>query len=103
MDQPSEQQSAVSIEKVLPALADPMRRALLARAATQSVSASQLAKELTISRQAIAKHLQILHDAGLVQRKRQGKAVVYATVSGPIAATARWMLRTVERWDQPSD
>lgn len=94
-----QQPAMVSIEAVLPALADPTRRSLLALAAQRPVNASLLADELTISRQAIAKHLQILHAAGLVRRRREGKAVVFETETTPIAATARWMLRTVERWE----
>lgn len=65
------------------ALADPTRRSMveaLLRDGTTSVPA--LTAELPISRQAVAKHLAILEDAGLVKRGPRGREVSYALVTG---------------------
>ena len=54
---------------------------------------------MPISRQAIAKHLVILEQAGLVSRVRQGKEVCFQTQAHQLAATGRWMQRLAARWD----
>ena len=63
---------------VFGALSDPTRRALLAAIAEQpAATATQLASELPISRQAVVKHLNALTDAGLLDRTRAGREVRY--------------------------
>jgi DNA-binding transcriptional ArsR family regulator len=88
------------VEEVLSALADPTRRLLLdALAACGEATASVLAEELPVSRQAIVKHLAVLDRAGLVAGRRAGREVRYAVRSQPLGATARWMDRVAARWD----
>lgn len=89
------------VAEVFAALADPTRRQLLERLAQAGgASASAIAKELPISRQAIAKHLQILVNAGLVLRTKTGREIVFEVDPDQFAATGRWMQRRAERWLQ---
>ena len=93
--------STITIDLVFIALADPTRRQVLDLLATEGPSsASDLSQHLPISRQAITKHLNSLHNAGLVTRQRQGKAILFVVQPDQLAATARWMQRTAERWGE---
>lgn len=95
--------STVEVDQVFTALADATRRHLLERLARRgAASASSVAHDLPISRQAIAKHLQILEGAGLVSRVRQGKQVCFQVEPHQLAATGRWLQRFAERWDHLS-
>ena len=88
------------VGEVLAALADPTRRRLLdALAARGEASATALAAELPVTRQAVVKHLAVLERAGLVEGRRRGREVRYAVRAGPLDAAARWMARLAEEWD----
>ena len=88
------------VDDVLTALADPTRRKLLdVVAARGSVSASALAEEFPVSRQAIVKHLAVLERAGLVVARKAGREVRFAVRSEPLDATAAWMARLASEWD----
>ena len=87
-------------DEVLAALADPMRRRLLADLASAgSATATTLAQRLPISRQAVVKHLAVLSRADLVTRERDGREVRYAAKPDGLAATARWMAGLAAEWD----
>jgi DNA-binding transcriptional ArsR family regulator len=62
------------LSAVLGALADPTRRAILARIAAGDVSLKELAKPFDISLQAVSKHLRVLEQAGLIERGRAAQA-----------------------------
>jgi DNA-binding transcriptional ArsR family regulator len=88
------------IDSVLAALADPTRRQVLdSVAAHGEATATMIAAELPVSRQAIVKHLAILDRAGLVAARRQGREVRYAVRSEPLDATARWIDDLAAAWD----
>jgi DNA-binding transcriptional ArsR family regulator len=88
------------VEGVLVALADPTRRVLLdALAAYGEATATTLAADLPISRQAIVKHLGLLSRAGLVTGTREGREMRYAVQPEPLDATAAWMTQVAARWD----
>jgi DNA-binding transcriptional ArsR family regulator len=92
---------SVAVDLVFNALADATRRHILEVLANRgSASASDMAQEMTISRQAIAKHLRILEGAGLVSKARQGKALCYSVEPQQLAATGRWLQRFAARWEQ---
>ena len=83
------------------ALADPTRRALLTRLATRgAASATALAKELPVSRQAVVQHLAVLDAAGLIRGRRAGREVRHEVRSEALTATASWMTRVAEQWDE---
>ena len=82
------------------ALSDPTRRALLAAIAEQpAATATQLASELPISRQAVVKHLNALTDAGLLDRTRAGREVRYQFTPAPLSDAVGWMAEVGAEWD----
>jgi DNA-binding transcriptional ArsR family regulator len=85
---------------VFAALADGTRRELLAELGRRPASATQLAAEHTITRQAVAKHLAALSAAGLVRRERSGREVVYRITPEPLSHAATWMAEVGGQWDQ---
>ena len=92
--------TGVAVDQVFSALADGTRRQLLEIIAEQgSISASTMADNLDISRQAIVKHLQLLEQAGLVSRARHGKQIRFAVEAHQLAATGRWLQRMAQRWE----
>lgn len=85
---------------VFDALADPTRRAVLrAVAEGGSPTATELAGDLPVSRQAIAKHLAVLREAGLVDADRQGRETRWSVTPAPMADAATWLQRTGAAWD----
>ena len=87
--------------EVLVALADPTRRQLLAvLAARGTATATALAGQLPVSRQAVVKHLAVLSRARLVAGQREGREVRYVARPEGLAATARWMTELAAEWDQ---
>ncbi len=85
---------------VFAALADVTRRHILDAIADRGeATATAIAGELPVSRQAVVKHLGILHDAGLVTGRRFGREVRYAVSADRLSATARWMARVAADWD----
>lgn len=88
-------------EKVLAALADPTRRQLLdILAEAGSATASMLATKVPVSRQAVTKHLTVLHAAGVVSFRRLGREMRYTICPGQLNETAAWMTDLAARWDK---
>jgi DNA-binding transcriptional ArsR family regulator len=85
---------------VFEALSDPMRRRLLAEISVHPATATELASELPISRQAVAKHLSGLSGAGLVTRERSGRDVRYRATPAPLAEAMSWMAQVGGQWDE---
>lgn len=87
-------------QPLLAALADPTRRAVFERLNSEGpASASKLASELPISRQAIAKHLNLLDSVGLVNRREEGRQVVYSARVAPLRDVATWLETVGDEWD----
>jgi DNA-binding transcriptional ArsR family regulator len=85
---------------VFAALADPTRRRVIqSLAGGATVTASELARELPISRQAIAKHLAALGGAGLVACERRGREAHYRLTPAPLTEAATWMAAVGAQWD----
>lgn len=85
---------------VFEALADPTRRAVLRDVAEQGPrTATELAAQLPVSRQAIAKHLAVLRGAGLVVQARAGRETRFTATLGPLAEAGRWLARTEQAWE----
>lgn len=88
------------VDDVLSALAEPIRRRLLDVIVTHGeATATTVAAELPITRQAVAKHLAVLDRAGLVTARRQGREVLYAIRATPLATTAEWLTALAFEWD----
>jgi DNA-binding transcriptional ArsR family regulator len=88
-------------DAVFGALSDPTRRALLETiAARPDATATELAAELPITRQAVLKHLSALADAGLVDRERAGREVHYRVTPAPLSDAVSWMADVGGQWDE---
>jgi DNA-binding transcriptional ArsR family regulator len=86
-------------DAVFGALADPMRRRLLASLAEHPATATELATNLPITRQAVAKHLSSLSEAGLLTRERAGRDVRYRVTPEPLSGAVSWMAQVGGQWD----
>jgi DNA-binding transcriptional ArsR family regulator len=85
---------------VFAALADPTRLQVLREVAERGPStATELAAVLPITRQAVAKHLAVLQDAGLVTPSRTGRENRFHASTAPLAAAQRWLAETGAAWD----
>jgi DNA-binding transcriptional ArsR family regulator len=83
------------------AIADPSRRKVLDLLVSQgAVSASGLAGRVPFSRQAVAKHLVVLEEAGLVSRRKQGREVLYQVDPGRLDQAVRAMAELAAQWDR---
>jgi ArsR family transcriptional regulator, cadmium/lead-responsive transcriptional repressor len=88
------------VEGVFDALGDPTRRRILALMGDRGrVTATELAGELDISRQAVAKHLAQLRAAGLADVRREGREARYHVTPGPLGTTATWLSDQALAWD----
>jgi DNA-binding transcriptional ArsR family regulator len=82
------------------AVADPTRRRLLdALLARGEATATTLAGDLPVTRQAVAKHLSVLERAGLVDSRRVGREVRYAVRPERLDAASGWLARVAAQWD----
>jgi DNA-binding transcriptional ArsR family regulator len=89
-----------TVQDVLTALADPMRRHILLVLARRGVgTATTLATEVPVSRQAVVKHLSVLDRAGLITGQRSGREMQYRVQPEALDITARWMSRLAVEWD----
>ena len=90
-------------EQVFTALADPSRRAILAALASGgSATATDLAGRLPITRQAIAKHLTLLAEAGLVTAEQgERRRVRYRLHSAPMQVAQQFLAALARDWDGP--
>ena len=85
---------------VFAALADPTRRQVVqSLSGGATVTASRLASELPITRQAVAKHLAALDHAGLVAAERRGRETHYRLTPAPLTEAATWMAAVGAQWD----
>src|SRR5262249_5760299 len=93
--------SAGELDAVFAALADPTRRTMMRRLLDDGPdTATVLARELPITRQAVVRHLQTLSEAGLVTPQRDGREVRYRATPAPLADAAAWMVESGAQWDR---
>ncbi|SRR6266404_1638047 len=87
------------LDATFAALADPTRRAILARLATGDASVAELAKPFAMSQPAISKHLKVLERAGLVSRGRDAQRRPRRLEGKPLAEANEWLQRYREHWE----
>ncbi|MFB6724177.1 ArsR/SmtB family transcription factor [Kribbella sp. NPDC056345] len=102
-DQPIDREAVA--EQVFVALADPSRRTILAElAASGPATATDLAERLPITRQAIAKHLALLSEAGLlIAEPGERRRVRYRLHSAPIQLAQQFLAALANNWDSNLD
>lgn len=92
--------STTSLAPVFAALADDTRWQILQELGRADLSASALATVLPVTRQAIAKHLAVLAEAGLVEPVRVGREVRYRAIGSRLSETARALDVIGAEWDR---
>ena len=85
------------------ALADPTRRAILARLALGETSVTELAKPFRISAPAVSKHLKVLERAGLIARSREAQWRPARLEAGPLKDAAQWIEHYRRFWEESLD
>jgi DNA-binding transcriptional ArsR family regulator len=91
-------------DRLWSAVGDPSRRRVLDLLVSNGeVSASWLATRVPFTRQAVAKHLVVLEDAGLVSRRRAGREVLYQVDAERLNQVARAMADVAAQWDRRLD
>jgi len=81
------------------ALADPTRRAIIARLASGEASVAELAEPFAISQPAISKHLKVLERAGLISRGQDAQRRPRRLEAKPLAEATKWLERYREFWE----
>ena len=93
-----------TLDRTFAALADPTRRALLARLDEEAgVSVSELARPFPVSLPAIMKHLDVLSDAGLIVRTKTGRTVARQLTPAPMEQAMNWLAHYERYWTEQLD
>lgn len=91
------------LSATLSALADPTRRAILARLARGEATVNELSKPFSISQPAISRHLKVLEQAGLISRGRVAQSRPCRLEAAPLRDLAGWLETYRRFWDQSFD
>ena len=95
--------SADRLDRVFAALADPTRRAILARLASGEATVNQLVMPFDLSQPTISKHLKVLERAGLVSRGRAAQFRPVRLDAAPLASAAQWLGDYRRYWEASLD
>jgi len=88
------------LDATFAALADPTRRAILARLASGEASVAELAAPFDMTQPAISKHLRVLERAGLISRGRDAQRRPRRLEASPLAQATAWLERYREFWEE---
>jgi DNA-binding transcriptional ArsR family regulator len=91
------------LSEIFAALADPTRRAILARLSESDATVNELAEPFAISLPAISRHLKVLERAGLITRSRSAQWRSSSLRAEPLREATAWMERYREFWDANLD
>ena len=91
---------ADQLDRTFAALADPTRRAILARLAEGEATVNELAAPFAVSLPAISRHLKVLERAGLIERGRQAQWRPRRLKAGPLRDVADWVGRYRPHWEE---
>jgi len=87
------------LDSTFAALADPTRRAILARLASGQASVTELARPFAMTQPAISKHLRVLERAGLISRRRDAQRRPRRLEAKPLAQATEWLERYRQFWE----
>lgn len=91
---------SAKLDRTFAALADPTRRAILARLASGEATVTELMQPFAISQPAISKHLRVLERAGLISRGRDAQRRPRSLEAGPLAEANEWLERYRQIWEE---
>lgn len=95
--------SALTIDAVFKALADPTRRGVLQRLSAGTASASELAQPFEMALPSFMQHLNVLETAGLVRSRKVGRVRMYELVPKPLKAAEDWLAEQRALWERRLD
>jgi DNA-binding transcriptional ArsR family regulator len=95
--------SADQLSAVFSALADPTRRAILARLTRGDANVAELSAPFSVSQPAISRHLKVLEHAGLISRSRRATARLSHLEAEPLREATAWLASYREYWDESHD
>lgn len=90
--------TVAGVDRVFLALANPVRRELLEILFVQPLSAGELSRRFDLSRPAVADHLRVLRDAGLVSAEPRGRHRIYRLTAEPLAELGDWLHPFEKLW-----
>lgn len=94
---------ADQLSSTFAALADPTRRAILARLALGETSVTELAEPFQMSMPAVSKHLKVLEKAGLIARGREAQWRPCKLEAAPLESAAQWIEQYSRFWEESLD
>src|SRR5512145_958808 len=89
-----------NLDATFSALADPTRRAILARLASGEATVMELAAPFPVTQPAVSRHLKVLEGAGLISRSRRATARLSHLEAEPLREATEWLTRYQEFWDE---
>jgi DNA-binding transcriptional ArsR family regulator len=96
-------QTTDQLSATFAALADPTRRAILARLASGECSVSELAEPFEMSMPAVSKHLRVLEQAGLISKRRDAQKRPCRIEAAPLKEVSEWAERYRHIWEERLD
>src|SRR5438309_3926020 len=93
-------QASQRLDTTFAALADPTRRAILARLSSGEASVTELAEPFAMSQPAISKHLKVLERAGLISRGRDAQRRPCRLEARPLADASEWLENYRDYWEE---
>lgn len=88
------------LDAVFGALADPTRRAILARLSAEDLTVGELAAPFAMTQPAVSRHLKVLEAAGLISRTRRGTARLSHLEAAPLKDASDWLAAYRARWEE---
>jgi len=88
------------LSTVFGALADPTRRAILARLTERDLTVTEISAPFSVSQPAISRHLKVLEGAGLISRSRRATARLSHLEAAPLREATTWLARYRAHWDE---
>lgn len=97
------EQKLTNLDRTFGALANPTRRSLMDQLAQGEATVTQLAKPYSMSLAAVSKHLGVLHHAGLVRLRAEGRQHWFSLNPEPLGSAVDWLFRYREFWQDSLD
>ncbi len=88
------------LQGIFTAIADPYRREILDLLSAGQMSAGELSANFDISRPAISRHLRVLSECGLLDKRKGGRQLTYRLNPDPLAEVFEWMQKYERFWDE---
>jgi len=92
-----------ALDRIFHALADPSRRAMIARLASGECTVSELAEPLPMSLAAVSKHIKVLEKSGLVRRSIRWRTHICSLNAAPLGAAQKWLSFYEIFWNERFD